>query len=780
MKIDLLYAPLFLCVFCVNDRYFFDNTTKGSMKHLFQLSLLSSLLGLSASVQALTKPTVDETQLCTSLTFSEEDKAVHISADNVKLEDNDQADFLGNVNICARQIAVTSDTAEFSRSKKSVKAGGDITYQNDVIDVKSTGFEANLSEYQVKLEQAKYQLSQNPGRGKADLLEVSKENLVVLDDATFTTCPVDDNGWQLSAEKITLSSQLGWGAAWNAAVKINDTPVMYIPYFTFPLDNRRKTGFLYPNISSSTKHGIELTAPWYWNISPDMDATFTPRVMTKRGVQLQSEFRYLSENNGGLLNLEYLPSDDERPTLNSRHLVHWQHNSNYGDNFRAFVDFTQLSDDAYLTDLGSKHQDSTDTQLNQQIELNYFANNIDAAVRIQDFQILGQHPSSYQTLPQIELSNRKAYHYGDFEFNWFGELSHFRNNEADVNNGIRAHFEPSLSLDYNQLAWRFNAEMALLQTNYRQSYRDALGKEDETINRTLPKFRMHGQIDFERPAKIFGEQGLQTFEPQLQYLYVPFKDQSNIAFFDSTRLQDDYHGLFRDNRFSGLDRITDANQLTIGATSRFINPRNEELMRLSFGQIYYFRDEHKVLNENDPQRTDSKSALAGEAFLHWSKRWYLNFNVQYDTGNNKISKSNLTIDYRADKNKLAQLNHRYTRDVSGNKIEQLGLVTSFKISDNWQFVGGYHRDLSHNRSIDSYFGLQYESCCWALRLVSRRQLNTNFEQQVQQNMGVSNNFDSGISLQLVIKGFGGDGGLDISDMLQQGIFGYRRPYFLSN
>lgn len=752
------------------------------MKQLCQLSVLAALIGFNATAQAVNSPTVDESQVCQTQKSPQnaEDGAIHIAADKVKLVENDKADFNGNVEICADNLAVTSNTAQLSRSKKSVKAEGDITYSNEQIDVKSTNFEANLTKYKVKLDKAKYQLKQNVGRGEANLLEVSEQKLIVLENGTFTTCPIDDNGWKLSAEKITLSSQKGWGVAWNAAVEINDTPLFYIPYLTFPLDNRRKTGFLYPNISSSTKHGIEVKAPWYWNIAPDMDATITPRIMTNRGVQLQTEFRYLGPYNSGLVNLEYLPSDDERPTLDSRHLVHWQQRSNYGENFRAFVNFTQLSDDAYLTDLGSKYQDSTDTQVNQHLELSYFTNNIDASFRVQNFEVLGQHPSSYQTLPQIDFTNRLPYRWGDLEFNWFGELSHFSNSEADITSAARLHFEPSVSLQYNHLAWNFNTEVALLQTNYEQQYKDELNLKDNAISRTLPKFRLHGSINFERDAKIFGEQGLQTFEPQLQYLYVPYKDQSDIGFFDSTRLQDDYHGLFRDNRFSGLDRIADANQMTIGATSRFINPRNEELMRMSFGQIFYFDDDHTAFSANDTRLNGSKSALAGEVFLHWSKRWYLNANIQYDTGTQQISKSNLTIDYRADKNKLAQLNHRRTRDVSGHEIEQLGLVTSFKIHDNWQFIGGYHRDLTHNRSIDSYFGLQYESCCWAVRLISRRHLNTNFEQQVNQSMGVSNNFDSGVSLQLVIKGFGGDGGLDVSEMLQQGIFGYRRPYFLNN
>jgi LPS-assembly protein len=765
------------------------------MKQLCLLSLITTALVFSvsgASADAdVPKPQKNASKqnaskksmpICqpTAQQTPKDSKAININANQVVLVENDKADFSGNVVICAEQIAVTSDTAQFSHTQKSVRADGDISYHNDVVNVTSSGFEASLSQYKVQLEQAEYFLSQNVGRGKASLLEVSKENLLILNDATFTTCPVGDDGWQISAEQISLSTEKGWGVAKNAAIKINNTPLFYVPYLTFPLDSRRKSGFLYPNFNSSQKQGVEFKLPWYWNIAPDMDATITPRLMTKRGVQLQSEFRYLSPSNQGLLNLEYLPDDNDRADLGSRHLVHWQHNSVYNENLRAFVDFTQMSDDAYLNDLGSKYQDSTDAQLNQHIELAYFANNIDSAIRVQNFAVLGQHPSSYQTLPQLDVANREPYHLGDFDFNWFGEVSHFNNSEADITSANRVHFEPSVALTYNSIAWSLNGELSLLHTNYQQSYKDSLIQSDKTINRTLPKFRLHSLVNFERPAKFFGEQGLQTFEPQLQYLYVPFKDQSDIGQFDSIELQDDYDGLFRDNRFSGLDRISNANQITVGATSRFINKSNEESMRLSLGQIFYFQDDRTPFTANDGRLNNTKSALAGELFVHWSKRWYLNANIQYDSATKKISTSNLTIDYRADKYKLAQLNHRRTLDVSGSEIEQLGFVASFPIVDNWQFVGGYHRDLTQNRSIDSFAGIQYESCCWAIRLVTRRHINTNLEQLAQLTSDLPNTYDSGISLQLVIKGLNGTGGFDIGDMLQQGIFGYRRPYFLNN
>ena len=481
------------------------------------------------------------------------------------------------------------------------------------------------------------------------------------------------------------------------------------------------------------------------------------------------------------MNLEYLGNDRDRADLNSRHMVHWRHNSQYSDNFRAFVDFTQLSDDAYLSELGSDYHNTTDTQVNQHVEFAYFSHNIDSAFRLQNFEVLGNHPSSYQALPQLDFSNRKPYSIAGLDLNWFAELSHFTNSKAEqIDRANRIHFEPSVSFDYQQPAWSFASELSILHTSYQQYYQEELAKDDQHISRTLPKFRLHSKINFERPSKLFGKQGTQTFEPQLQYLYVPFEDQSEIGLFDSTRLQDDYYGLFRDNRFSGLDRIADANQVTLGATSRFLDDNNESLMRVSFGQIFYLDSDEHRFTANDQRISQSNSALAGEIFVHWSKRWYLNANIQYDTSKDEISKSNLTLDYRADKYKLAQLNHRRTRSVSGNEIEQLGFIASFPIAKNWQFVGGYHRDLVLDRSIDSYAGIQYESCCWALRLVTRRHINTNLEQLNQFGSDHPTTFDSGISLQLVIKGLNGKGGFGISDMLQQGIFGYRRPYFLNN
>lgn len=745
--------------------------------------LISSSHSLNATetTKEITPNTTPQFDLCATINPEQlltDTQSIHISAQQLELINNDQATFNGKVEICSNQLQVSSDRAELSRSQGYVNADGNIYYTNDSIHINSENFQANVNQNLVKLDQADYQLTMNNARGQAEVIEISAENLLLLTDATFTTCPVEQEDWVLSAKRISLSSQQGWGVAQGAAIKINQTPVLYIPYIAFPLDDRRTTGFLYPNnITSSQKNGIELETPWYWNIAPNYDATFTPRAFSKRGIQLNTELRYLNPDDQGLIQLEYLNNDRDSPNLGSRHLLYWKHYSQFTEKLRGFINFTQLSDDNYFTELGSYHHSSTDTQITQQLELSYFGDSIDGAFRIQNFEVLGQHPSSYRTLPQIELSNHKPYQFGEFELDWLAELSHFANSEKTIHEANRLHIEPSISYQFNTPAWSLNSNLSLLQTHYKQHL---FNGTKQRISRTLPKFRIHSKINFERPAGLFNQLGILTFEPQFQYLYIPFKDQSTIGLFDSSRLQDDYYGLFRDNRFSGLDRIADANQMTLGATTRFINQQNLTLMRLSFGQIFYLDHDYHQFTANDQRLNRSNSALAGEVFINLASGWSFNSNIQFDTTKNQTNKSNMTLDYRTDEYTLAQLNHRRTRDISDNDIEQLGLIASFPIAKHWQFVGGYHRDLKQHRSIDYYAGVQYDACCWAIRLVTRRHINTNLEQLSRINTDTPSSFDSGISLQFVIKGLSSNLDFDISDMLQQGIFGYRRPYFTNN
>lgn len=280
----------------------------------------------------------------------------------------------------------------------------------------------------------------------------------------------------------------------------------------------------------------------------------------------------------------------------------------------------------------------------------------------------------------------------------------------------------------------------------------------------------------------FNNQLTQTFEPQMQYLYIPFKDQSTIGLYDTTLLQDDFAGLFRDKRYSGLDRIAEADQISWGVTSRILDSNNQELFHLSLGRIVYLHQssDERINSISDEILQEDKSALAAELFFQLDKRWQLNGEIQYNTDTNVTDKGQLALDYYHNEKHFFQLNHRYAKAVSGSSIEQMSMFTTFAINKDWQLVGRYTRDLVRSRAIDTYIGLQYETCCWAVRIGYKRHINTNLDEQgfIDQNR---DEFNSGPMLSFVIKGLGGrQSNIGIQEMFNQGIFGYKRPYFLNN
>ncbi len=718
-------------------------------------------------------------------TLDKQDDTVRIFSGSVYLIDNQSAQFGHGVELTHRDTLLSAPSATFSKTDQTMFADGGISYYSPLLKVSSSSFRAQLGNNSATLTDADYRFTQQTGRGYAREL-VANDRAVNLSNASFTTCPDGDDGWALEADKIQLNADDGWGEAWNSVVKIKDVPVLYVPYMTFPVSEQRKTGLLIPKIGSSKKLGVDLALPYYFNIAENYDATVTPRLMSLRGLQLKNEFRYLTEQHQGQIQVEYLANDQEKPNgFGSRYLSHVSHQSDFTDKWRAIVDFTDVSDDSYIAELGSDHANQGDTQLYRKFSLNYYGESLYSSVQLQGFEILGDHLESYQALPQWDLQSAKPQELaGGLEFSWRSQYAHFEHNSAKVLSADRLHLEPTLSLPYNSAALDLLFETSLLSTMYQQKINPNLPAEqvsflEKNVQRTLPTLQANGKLNFERETSWFGDTSLQTLEPQVQYLYIPYRDQTNINFYDTARLQDDYYGLFRQNRFSGLDRINDANQITIGATTRLYDSQDTERFRFSLGQIIFFSDPQKIDANNPEDIAATESILAAETLLHWQQRWFLTSGVQFDSDTNRMIKSNVTLDYRSDDKNLFQLNHRYSRNVSNNVITQLGAHGTMPIADQWQLVTSYYRDLENDRMIEANIGLQYESCCWAVRFVAKRQIETNFDSPID-NIDQPVKLDSGIALQFVLKGFGDSAGFDVSDMLSSGVFGYRRPYLLNN
>ena len=712
------------------------------------------------------------------------DNSIRISSSQTSIEQDKNALFTGSVILVDKTQKITADQLAFNRLKMQIEAVGNIQYQSDQINIFADTLSASKVDRSTQMTSASYQLDGNPGHGDAKQLSINNEGLLSLIDSTFTTCLQEVPDWQIKASKINLSSSGDFGEAYHAQFRVMDIPILYVPYFSFPISKERLSGFLYPELSTSTNSGVEFTAPYYWNISENYDATITPRYMSKRGMQLQTEFRYLNDMQAGQVDIEYLNQDKKiESNDDARYLARIQHVGTFSDNFRAYVDFTTISDDNYLVDIGSNQYNYNDAYLYQTGELAYFEDRWQATLKLQDFEVLGDHQSSYKTLPHLELSAQQPLNFLNGQFEVYSEMTNFQTSERDQVEANRYHVEGGFIFPIARPAWFLNSEVKLMHTYYKQDNIAQNSVLDETVGRTLPKVRLHGGINFDRELLAFGQNYRHTIEPQMQYLYVPEKDQSMIGLYDTADLQDDFHGIFRDTSYSGLDRIAAANQYTWGITSRLLDNKNLEIIRLSIGRIQYIGGRNTDLN-NDALLTENvglnetQSSLAADLFYRINHQWQVSADIQYNTLEDFTNKGQINIDYQINKYHLVQLNHRYTRGVSGETLEQASLLTSFAINKNWAFVGRVTEDLQQDKSLESYAGFQYESCCWAVRIAYHRHINSNLDPL---NTSGREEFDTSISLKFIIKGLDGtQSAIGTQEMFDKSIFGYKRPYHLQN
>ena len=695
------------------------------------------------------------------------------------IKKGEYAQFTGGVTLLNKDKSVVADELSVNREDATVIANGDIHFQNKGIDIFASTLNINEQQKTTLLTDTSYQLNGTAGHGSAEEININGDGKTLnFIDSSFTTCYGAVPDWQMRASEITISADEKSLEAYNARFSLFDIPVLYVPYLTMPIGTERQSGFLYPSISSSNNSGIEVQMPYYINIAENMDATITPRYMSDRGTQLITEFRYLEGLQSGQVDIEYLNNDKKITNNDSRYLARIQHIGTYSDRFRAHVDYSTISDDNYLVDLGSSQFNSNDSYLYQVGEVSYFADTWQSTFKLQDFEVLGDHQQSYKTLPQIEISSQQALTSFDGIIDIYSELSVFDTPDRTKPTAERYHLEAGLLYPIVTPAWFLNSELKLLQTNYQQKNIDAASNLEKDVSRTLPKVRVHGGVNFDRALSLFGQSYNQTLEPQLQYLYIPDKDQSNIGIYDTTNLQDDYNGLFRDRRFSGIDRIAQANQVSWGLTSRILNEQNSELLRFSLGRIVYFNESN--FNNSEQDVIADKSALAADIYVHLSRNWQFSSDIQYNTDSNSTSKSQTSLDYLFSNNQTIQLNHRYASDVSGESLEQMSLATSIKIADRWQFVGRFTQDLKGRRSIESYAGLEYSSCCWGIRFAYHRNINSKIEDDnnINENRDA---FDSGFKIEFVYNGVNSkQSSNSVSDMLNSSIFGYKRPYFLNN
>lgn len=590
------------------------------------------------------------------------------------------------------------------------------------------------------------------GSGDAERMDFEGEGLYRLKRGNFSTCS-PHRDWYVTADDIALDYNREVGEADDAKVVFMDTPIFYWPWLTFSLNQNRKSGFLAPTYSTTTTSGLELTVPWYWNIAPNMDATIAPRVLTRRGIQLNTEFRYLDYGYNGQTRFEYLPND--RLTGDSRWAYAILHNQSLAPGLSADLNLNGVSDDSYFTDLSSRVAMVSQANLLRQGRLLYSGGWWSASLMAQRFQTL-QDPDApvaipYYRMPQFLLSALRPDLPGGLHLGFTGEYVDFDHPTNVV--GQRSVAYPQISLPIQTAAFFITPKFGYHMTHYRLQ-RQATGVPD-SITRGVPVASIDSGLVFEREANWFGRDLIQTAEPRLFYVKVPGREQSEIPVFDSALADFNFAQIFSENRYAGSDRIGDASQLTAALVSRLIDPANgAELARAAVGQRFYF-EEQRVTLPGETARTNRKTDILAAFSGRIAKKVNLDTGWQYSQYLRHTERFNIGARYQPDFGKVLNVGYRYTRD----QVDQVDISGQWPVGGGWYGVGRYNYSLKDSRLVEGVAGFEYDAGCWVARVVVHR-LATTVEKT-----------STALFFQLELNGLARIGSNPI-DMLKRNISGY--------
>ncbi|HFD92819.1 MAG TPA: LPS-assembly protein LptD [Gammaproteobacteria bacterium] len=677
------------------------------------------------------------------------------TADSGTIFQNEIYELFGNIVLERDNKRFISDNITYFHSTEQAVAPGAIRYEMPDLIVEGDSAYIQLDDESGTISNARFQIPQRHAHGAARKLSFDGDNHTKLRQASYTTCDPEDVAWRIKASDINLNHDTQVGTARHAVLYFKKIPFFYVPYATFPLSDDRKSGFLTPAFGNSSKSGREFALPYYLNIAPNLDATLTPNYFSKRGLMLKGELRYLTGINHGQLNVEYLPSDNifgdqERGSVN------YIHKGNPFPRINTSVEYNYISDSDYLNDFGRNLSKTSQTHLPQRASLDYRADSWAASIRLQDFQTVDKtipdRSRPYQLLPKFTFDTTRPETPNKPNFELKTELVNFQR-QGRIN-GRRLDIRPGLSFPLSNTAAFFKPALKYQYTAYALS--DQAAGQDDNPERQLPLYSVDSGIFLEKEYDVGGKQFLNTLEPRLYYLYVPYRDQSEIPVFDSGQPDFNYNQLFRENRFTSSDRVGDANQLTAAITSRLLNERGEEQLKIRAGQIFYFRDRKVSLKNSDPE-TSPTSAIVSELNLNISNRITSTADMRWDTDKDQVDKGNIRLRYHPGYRRLFNISYRYR----SRTLQQTDMSLLWPLNPHWHVIGRWVRSILDSTNLETLGGFEYQNCCWKFHFVTRRFLRSD------------ESYDTTYFVQLEFKGLTRIG-KDVDDVLENGILGYEK------
>ncbi|HYL19511.1 MAG TPA: LPS-assembly protein LptD [Burkholderiales bacterium] len=692
----------------------------------------------------------------------DEELPVFLEADRLEGTQNKDVKAEGNAMLRRRGQIVFADVLRYSLENSVVTAVGHVRFDRlgDIITGDYASF--NLDDESGYVDNPTYQFRQFHAHGQASKLEVRDRDRYRAIRATYTNCDVGNEDWYLKVQRLDIDRLRDVGEGHNATLYFKDVPVLYTPWIDFPVSSRRKSGFLPPTYGSTATSGFEVTAPYYWNIEPNMDYTVAPRVMSRRGMQLGNEFRYLDPDYKGLLQADYLPED--RVANRSRWAVLFQHDQNLGHGFAGGLNIQRVSDDTYFTDLSDKIAATSQSVLPQEGWLKYEGGWWSLYGRYQHWQTL-QDPLApitppYARAPQITLVASQQDVLGS-DVGFTGEVVNFMH--PTLLTGRRQNYYPTVSYPIRTPFFFLTPKAGINYTQY--SFPDNV-RDAQT--RTLPIFSVDSGMTFERDTTLRGRDFVQTLEPELYYLYIPFRDQTQLPVFDSALKDFNFTSIFSENKFSGADRINDANQITAAVGTRLLDPETGiEKVRALIGQRYYLEQPRVTLDSAlptspVPSNVESNTATRSDLLALFSgaltRTWSLDSGLQYGVNSSEFERFNVALRDQPEPGKVLNLGYRFTRDF----LDQIDISTQWPLSRRWAGLARYNYSLSDKALLEALAGLEYNAGCWTLRFVLHRFVTATQER--------TNTF----FFQIELTGLSRLGSSPL-ELLRQGIGGYTQP-----
>lgn len=709
-----------------------------------------------------------------------EKNEIRARADSSEVQEHEVV-LTGDVTAVQGYRHTRSDQATIDRKNETATLTGNVTMREPGVLLMGDNAKIYSNTGEAVMYDAQYVFHDKHMRGNADILQRDENDVIHIHDGTFTYCAPGEDDWAVLSDNLEVDLEEGLATAYDATIEVEGVPVFYTPWLRLPLDDRRRTGFLWPDFGNDSDGGLDINVPFYFNLAPNYDALYGSRYIQERGLDHELQLRYMNPYVGNwLVAGAYLKNDaryrDQIPDNESadRWLGVVRQNGLFDERWRSRIDYSEASDIDYMKDLETANIDAQrSTSLLQMASVDYLGDNWLTSLRAQQFQSLADDiRKDYEELPQLTTLYRSTGTPFELQPVALAQYSNFGAAE-DIVTGQRVYGEAGMSYP---MLWRFGSLKPTLkyrQVDYELS--DARTYPDSSPSAGSGLFDLDGSLIFERQTLFNDQSLLQTLEPRLYYLYSQREDQADQPIFDSAELTFTYNQLFRESRFSGHDRLDDANQIAGGITTRYIDEETgRDLLSASIGQIYYFEDRDVQLLRESPPETQSTSEIAGELGYAPTRQLGFRTSLVWDPHEENMDASFIQGSYKMDNGSIFNLGYAYRREYTEGlqpQTEEARASTYLPLDNNWSIFAAINYSLEENLSVEDMIGVEYDTCCWTVRLLNLRYYNNvNGELPDFSNPDLERN--QTLQFQILLKGMGGFGNR-ITNIMQDMIRGFQ-------